>query len=80
MASVFQRALTSMRTSEISGTTSSLMHLKAIKVVRGIGVRQVRLVCGLILFCYLLSHYSNHWIRESNQMTTPNYVYIGFQA
>jgi adenylate cyclase len=60
MASVFQRALTSMRTSEISGTTSSLMHLKAIKVVRGIGVRQVRLVCGLILFCYLLSHYSNH--------------------
>ena len=49
-----------MRTSEISGTTSSLMHLKAIKVVRGIGVRQVRLVCGLILFCYLLSHYSNH--------------------
>ena len=20
------------------------------------------------------------WIRESNQMTTPNYVYIGFQA
>jgi len=28
--------------------------------IRGIGVRQVRLVCGLILFSYLLSHYSNH--------------------
>ncbi len=28
--------------------------------MRGIGVRQVRLVCGLILFCYLLSHYINH--------------------
>ena len=28
--------------------------------VRGIGVRQVRLICGLILFAYLLSHYFNH--------------------
>ena len=28
--------------------------------MRGIGVRQIRLVCGLILFCYLLSHYINH--------------------
>ena len=48
------------RTSEISGTALSLKNLKAINFVRGIGVRQVRLVCGLILFCYLLSHYINH--------------------
>ena len=27
---------------------------------RGIGVRQVRLTCGIILFAYLLSHYLNH--------------------
>ncbi len=27
---------------------------------RGIGVRQVRLVCGLILFTYLVSHFLNH--------------------
>lgn len=27
---------------------------------RGIGVRQVRLVCGLILFAYLTSHFLNH--------------------
>jgi adenylate cyclase len=27
---------------------------------RGIGVRQVRLVCGLVLFCYLISHFLNH--------------------
>jgi adenylate cyclase len=27
---------------------------------RGAGVRQVRLVCGLVLFCYLLSHFLNH--------------------
>ena len=38
----------------------SLTNLKATNFVRGIGARQVRLVCGLILFCYLLSHYINH--------------------
>ncbi|WPO40911.1 adenylate/guanylate cyclase domain-containing protein [Tardiphaga sp. 42S5] len=27
---------------------------------RGIGLRQVRLVCGLVLFTYLLSHFLNH--------------------
>ncbi|WP_051386770.1 adenylate/guanylate cyclase domain-containing protein [Bradyrhizobium sp. ARR65] len=28
--------------------------------LRGIGARQVRLVCGLILFAYLISHFLNH--------------------
>lgn len=28
--------------------------------ITGIGVRQVRIVCGLILFSYLLSHFANH--------------------
>lgn len=28
--------------------------------IRGIGARQVRLVCGLILFAYLISHFINH--------------------
>jgi adenylate cyclase len=28
--------------------------------LRGIGVRQVRLVCGLVLFSYLISHFLNH--------------------
>jgi len=27
---------------------------------RGIGVRQVRLACGLVLYCYLVSHFLNH--------------------
>jgi len=27
---------------------------------RGIGLRQVRLVCGLVLFAYLISHFLNH--------------------
>jgi adenylate cyclase len=30
------------------------------KFIRGIGVRQIRLVCGLVLFTYLVSHFLNH--------------------
>jgi adenylate cyclase len=30
------------------------------KWIRGIGVRQVRLACGLVLFSYLVSHFLNH--------------------
>jgi len=30
------------------------------KFVRGIGVRQIRLACALVLFSYLLSHFLNH--------------------
>jgi adenylate cyclase len=30
------------------------------ELVRGIGVRQIRLVCGLVLLAYLVSHFLNH--------------------
>lgn len=30
------------------------------RFIRGIGIRQVRLVTGLILFAYLISHFANH--------------------
>jgi adenylate cyclase len=30
------------------------------KLVRGISLRQIRLVCGLVLFTYLVSHFLNH--------------------
>ena len=30
------------------------------KLFRGIGVRQIRLGCGLVLFAYLISHFLNH--------------------
>jgi adenylate cyclase len=33
---------------------------KAAKFIRGVGVRQVRLACGLVLFAYLVSHFLNH--------------------
>ena len=28
--------------------------------LRGVGVRQVRIACGLVMFSYLLSHFTNH--------------------
>ena len=39
------------------------MHTDASKVtawLRGIGVRQVRLACGLVMFAYIFSHFFNH--------------------
>jgi adenylate cyclase len=30
------------------------------KLLRGVSVRQIRMVCGLILFAYLVSHFLNH--------------------
>jgi adenylate cyclase len=30
------------------------------RLVRGVGVRQVRLACGVVLFAYLVSHFLNH--------------------
>lgn len=30
------------------------------RLVRGIGVRQIRLACGVVLFAYLVSHFLNH--------------------
>jgi adenylate cyclase len=30
------------------------------KLIRGIGLRQIRLACGVVLFSYLVSHFLNH--------------------
>jgi adenylate cyclase len=39
---------------------TALPDNSAATFVRGIGVRQVRLVCGMVLFGYLVSHFVNH--------------------
>jgi len=31
-----------------------------VRLIRGIGVRQVRLACGFVLYAYLVSHFLNH--------------------
>src|SRR4051794_2321850 len=33
---------------------------RSARLLRGISVRQVRMVCGVVLFSYLLSHFLNH--------------------
>jgi adenylate cyclase len=39
---------------------AALSQERIAKFIRGIGIRQVRLACGLVLFAYLLSHFLNH--------------------
>jgi adenylate cyclase len=43
--------------------------------VRGIGVRQVRLACGLVLFTYLLSHFLNHALGNISMEALATGVY-----
>ena len=33
---------------------------RIVALLRGIGVRQVRLACGLVMFSYIFSHFFNH--------------------
>ena len=47
----------------LSFDISTMSEIKAVSLprsIRGIGIRQVRITCGLILFSYLLSHFTNH--------------------
>jgi adenylate cyclase len=39
---------------------ASLSQERTGKLIRGIGLRQIRLACGLVLFAYLVSHFLNH--------------------
>ena len=48
------RAISGAHTSK--ATFSSRLLARA----RGIGVRQVRLACGLVMFAYIFSHFFNH--------------------
>src|SRR5690348_7754159 len=38
----------------------SQMALPGMAWLRGIGVRQVRITCGLVMFSYIFSHFFNH--------------------
>jgi adenylate cyclase len=44
--------------------------------VRGIGVRQVRLACGLVLFAYLISHFLNHALGNVSIAALAGGVYF----
>jgi len=50
------------------------------KFIRGIGVRQVRLACGLVLFTYLASHFVNHALGNISMdaLATGVHYHIAF--
>src|SRR5215212_7822182 len=44
--------------------------------IRGIGLRQVRLVSGVILFAYLVSHFVNHALGNISMEALAGGVYL----
>jgi len=55
-------------------------HEQVKSLWRGIGQRQVRLVCGLVLFTYLISHFLNHALGNISldAMTEGIYYHTAF--
>jgi adenylate cyclase len=39
---------------------TALVRFQFLKFIRSVGVRQIRLACGLVLYSYLISHFLNH--------------------
>jgi adenylate cyclase len=46
------------------------------KLFRGIGIRQIRLGCGLVLFAYLVSHFTNHALGNISMDALATGVYF----
>ncbi|HEY1473379.1 MAG TPA: adenylate/guanylate cyclase domain-containing protein [Pseudolabrys sp.] len=44
--------------------------------LRGIGVRQVRLACGLVIFSYIFSHFFNHALGNISYATMDAWWYV----
>ena len=51
------------------GSTSRAATFDLARSVRGIGVRQVRLACGLVMFSYIFSHFFNHALGNISYAT-----------
>ena len=48
---------------------------QALAWLRGIGVRQVRLACGLIMFAYIFSHFFNHALGNISYALMQNWLW-----
>ena len=44
--------------------------------LRGIGVRQVRLACGLVMFSYIFSHFFNHALGNISYATMESWLWF----
>jgi adenylate cyclase len=53
---------------------------QVVKFIRGIGARQIRLGCGLVLFAYLVSHFLNHALGNISldALATGVHYHAGF--
>jgi len=51
---------------------------RAANWLRGIGVRQVRLACGLVMFAYIFSHFFNHALGNISYATME--TWLGFHV
>src|ERR1700687_5451965 len=54
---------------------ASLSQERIGKYIRGIGVRQIRLACGRVLFAYLVSHFLNHALGNISMDALATGVY-----
>jgi adenylate cyclase len=57
-------------------TMAILSREQLAKSIRGIGLRQVRLVSGMVLFGYLVSHFLNHALGNVSMEALARGVYI----
>ena len=55
---------------------ATLSREQLAKSIRGIGLRQVRLVSGMVLFSYLVSHFLNHALGNVSMEALARGVYI----
>ena len=44
--------------------------------LRGIGVRQVRIACGLVMFSYIFSHFFNHALGNISYATMEAWLWF----
>ncbi|MGB8431670.1 MAG: hypothetical protein WCE72_17790, partial [Pseudolabrys sp.] len=49
-------------------------NLKPSVLLRGIGVRQVRLVTGLVMFAFIFSHFFNHALGNISYETMESWL------
>jgi adenylate cyclase len=54
---------------------ASVSQERVAKFIRGIGVQQVRLACGVVLFAYLVSHFLNHALGNISMDALATGVY-----
>ena len=56
------------------GDVGATAHTSFATWLRGIGVRQVRLITGLVMFAYIFSHFFNHALGNISYETMETWL------